>query len=204
MSKKTKENNEVIEKELSPEAAEEIDDDDRITVSEIAFEWANTLFVALVVVFLIMTFFFRQVTVNGRSMNDTLQNDDRLIVESFMYTPQYGDIVIITHGEKYDEPIVKRVIATAGQKLTINYETNEVIVDGTVLDEPYIKGRTIQLQNSTEIPDVIPEGYVFVMGDNREDSLDSRSVKIGLIPVGNIIGKAVFRIFPFDKFGFVS
>ncbi len=216
MSKRTKETIEDIDEERSYElsagsvgeaaleAAEETEDDDRVPISEIVFEWANTLFAALVVVLLIMTFFFRQVTVNGRSMNDTLQNDDRLIVASFMYTPACGDIVIITHGEKYNEPIVKRIIATEGQKLSIDYETNEVTVDGTVLDEPYIKGKTIQRPNPTEIPDVIPEGYVFVMGDNREDSLDSRSVKIGLIPVENIIGKAFFRIAPFDKFGFVS
>ena len=93
------------------------------------------------------------------------------------------------------------MIATEGQRLQINYENDEVIVDGVVLKEDYIKGRTIKLQNPTAIPDVIPKGYVFVMGDNREDSLDSRSTRIGLIPVENIIGKAFWRVQPFDTFG---
>ena len=118
-----------------------------------------------------------------------------------MYTPQYGDIVVISHGENYNEPIIKRVIATEGQALSINYETGEVSVDGVILDEDYIKGMTIELKHPLDIPERIPEGYVFVMGDNRQGSLDSRSVDIGLIPVENIIGKAEFRIFPLNSIG---
>ncbi len=171
--------------------------------AKFVFDWMGTLFFAVAVVLLIMTFFLRQVTVKGRSMNDTLINNDRLIVSNFMYKPQDGDIIVVTHGEKLNEPIIKRVIATEGQQLRINYETNEVFVDGEVIDEPYAKGRTIVLPNPTEIPDVIPKGYVFAMGDNREDSLDSRSTKVGLIPVENIIGKAFFRMYPFDSLGFV-
>ena len=177
---------------------------ERFTLSGFIYDWFGTLLIAVVVLFLVMAFFFRQVTVNGNSMNDTLQNQDRLIVSSFMYTPQNGDIVIVSHGESLDEPIVKRVIATAGQHLEINYENNTVSVDGKVLDEKYIKGKTVRLSNATKIPEVIPEGYVFVMGDNREDSLDSRSRRIGLVPVENIIGKAIFRMFPFNSFGSVS
>ena len=137
-------------------------------------------------------------------MNDTLQNKDRLVVSSFMYEPSPGDIVVVTHGEKFDEPIIKRVIAVEGQHLEIDYFNNKVIVDGNVLDESYAKGITIRLTNSTQIPDTIPKGYVFVMGDNREDSLDSRSRKIGLIPVENIIGKVIYRIYPFEKMGTVD
>ena len=120
-----------------------------------------------------------------------------------MYTPQYGDIVVISHGQNYSEPIIKRVIATEGQALSINYTTGQVSVDGVILDEPYIKGKTIKLKHSLDIPDRIPEGYVFVMGDNREGSLDSRSTDIGLIPVENIIGKAEWRIYPFDTIGYL-
>lgn len=137
-------------------------------------------------------------------MNHTLQDKDRLLVSCFNYTPQNGDIVVVTHGKDLDEAIIKRVVATAGQHLTIHYDTNEVIVDGVLLNESYAVGKTISLPNSTQIPDVIPEGYVFVMGDNREHSLDSRSAKVDLIPVENIIGKAFMRIFPFDTFGSVS
>ncbi len=173
------------------------------TVSQFCYDWVGTLLFAVTIVLLIMAFFLRQVTVKGGSMNDTLRHQDRLIVASFMYTPQYGDIIVATHGNKLEEAIIKRVIATEGQKLTIDYEANKVLVDGKELDEDYIKGRTIVLPNPTDIPEVIPKGYVFVMGDNREDSLDSRSTRIGLIPVENIIGKAIFRMYPFDSLGFL-
>ena len=181
----------------------EIEEEESISVTSFIFEWANAFMVALIVVVLLLTFVFRQVTVSGTSMTDTLNDKDRLIISSFMYTPQYGDIVVISHGENYSDPIIKRVIATEGQSLSINYDTGEVSVDGVILDETYIKGTTIKLRNPTEIPDKIPAGYVFVMGDNREGSLDSRSAEIGLIPVENIIGKAEVRIFPLDKFGSV-
>ena len=182
---------------------EKQDKQDSITLSEFIFEWAGAIFTALIVVFLVLTFFVRQVTVSGSSMTDTLQNTDRLLVTNFMYTPQNGDIVVISHGSRYSDPIIKRVIAVSGQRLDINYDTNEVIVDGIVQYEPYIKGTTRQLSNSVSLEDynnIIPEGYLFVMGDNRESSLDSRSKDIGLIPVSNVIGKAQIFIYPFDKF----
>ncbi len=170
--------------------------------SAFIYDWFGTLLIAITVLLLVMTFFFRQITVKGNSMNDTLQDKDRLIVSSFMYTPQCGDIVVCSHGEigKLDEPIIKRVIAVEGQHLEIDYQNNTVKIDGEKLDETdYAKGITVRLPNSTQIPDVIPEGYVFVMGDNREDSLDSRSKKVGLIPVENVIGKAICRFYPFEK-----
>ncbi len=181
----------------------EIDEEESISITSFVFEWANAFMVALIVVVLLLTFVFRQVTVSGTSMTDTLADGDRLIISSFMYTPQYGDIIVVSHGENYSDPIIKRVIATEGQALSINYQTGDVSVDGVILDEKYIKGNTIPLKNPLDIPDKIPEGYVFVMGDNREGSLDSRSNDIGLIPVENIIGKAELRIFPISGFGSV-
>ncbi len=185
--------------------------EDGISIIQLVFEWVHTLFVFMVLVLLVMIFFFRHVKVNGPSMNDTLQNEDHLIVSCFMYTPKNGDIVVVSHGNKLygsvnrrvNEPIIKRVIAIPGQKLSINYDTSEVYLDGKIIDEPYIKGRTFSVSDPVEIPEVIPDGYVFVMGDNREDSLDSRSMRIGLVPIENIIGKAVLRVYPFDAFGTV-
>lgn len=202
--KKEKSRNDVDE-EFDEELDEELEleVEENISISSFIFEWANAFMVALVVVVLLLTFVWRQVTVSGTSMTDTLNDGDRLIIFSFMYKPQYGDIVVVSHGQNYSEPIIKRVIATEGQSLSINYDTEEVSVDGVILDEPYIKGKTIKLRNPLEIPDKIPEGYVFVMGDNRDGSLDSRSTEIGLIPVENIIGKAELRIYPFNKFGSV-
>lgn len=174
------------------------------SVSLMVFGWLDTLIPAIAIIGLIMTFFFRTVTVSGTSMTDTLQNNDKLILSTFNYNPQYGDIVVVSHANSYSEPLIKRIIATEGQSLKINYSTGEVAVDGVILDEEYIKGTTIRLRNPMNIPEIIPEGYVFVMGDNREGSLDSRSNEIGLIPVENIIGKAVFRFYPLEKSGIVQ
>ena len=183
------------------------DKDETITVSELLFEWAGAIFTALIVVLLILTFFVRQVTVSGGSMNDTLKNDDRLLVTNFMYTPKNGDIVIISHGSSYSEPIIKRVIAVGGQRLDINYDTNEVIVDGVVQYEPYIKGKTRQLSNSISLEEygnIIPEGYIFVMGDNRNDSKDSRDPSVGPIHRKELIGRVWLRLYPFSRFGLMK
>lgn len=165
------------------------------------YEFAGTVFLAFVILLIVLSLFFRQVTVDGGSMNDTLCDGDRLIVSAFGYTPKCGDIVVVTHGESLDEPIIKRVIATEGQTLSIDFETGEVAVDGVLMKEYYIKGKTGAVRNMIEIPETIKEGYVFVMGDNREHSKDSRNAEVGLIPVQNIVGKAVFRIYPFESFG---
>ena len=172
------------------------------------FDWAVTIFTAIAVILLLMTFVIRQVRVDGPSMQDTLHDNDRLIVYSFMYTPADGDIVIATHGDLdfpggYNEPIVKRVIATEGQTIDIDFETGVVTVDGIVQEEDYIKGITTRTRNTQDFPLTVPKGYAFVMGDNRQNSLDSRSREVGLIPRENIMGKAIFRIFPFDKVGTV-
>ncbi len=158
----------------------------------------------LIVSIVIMTFFFRTVTVKGSSMTDTLISKDKLIISTFCYTPTNGDIVVITHGAMYSQPIIKRVIATEGQNVSIDYTNGDVIIDGVIIEEDYIKGTTIQLGNPVELPMTVPEGYVFVMGDNREGSSDSRTKRIDIIPVQNIVGKAVFRIYPFDSFGQVG
>ena len=187
----------VHENLISSEKKEE-----NTTFSELVFDTAGFIFMFLAVFFLILTFFVRQVNVDGPSMNDTLQDKDRLAVWTFMYEPQPKDIVIITHGANLDKMIIKRVIAVGGQKLDINYDKNEVSVDGVLLREDYIKGRTVRPSMSVKKTNlVIPDGYVFVMGDNRENSTDSRSVLVDLVPVQNIIGKAFFRFTPFDKFG---
>lgn len=168
------------------------------------FELFASLLTALIVIILVCTFVFRQVVVNGPSMEPTLYNGERLIMSvSYDTVPSNNDIVVISHANDYDTQIIKRVIATEGQTLSINFDTNEVIVDGVIIDEPYINGETLETDPEMEIPSVIPKGYVFVMGDNRMVSLDSRSTKIGLIPVSSIIGKVQMRLFPFDKFGFI-
>ncbi|HIU50099.1 MAG TPA: signal peptidase I [Candidatus Limousia pullorum] len=143
------------------------------------------------------------VIVDGRSMQHTLESGDKIIVTKMGYQPKDGDVIVVGKSEEgYSKPIVKRVIATEGQTLEIDFENQQVIVDGKVLDEPYISSETIE--GTAEIPEVIPEGYVFVMGDNRYISMDSRYKDIGLVNVDDIVGKAVFVVFPFDRFGFIE
>lgn len=193
----------MIDKETKIEAIEELDDGklkiklNTNTVTATVFDWLGSLFAALVVVLVIMTFCFRIIDVDGRSMEPTLINTDKVVITDLFYTPHDGDIVIISHAEEYSKPLVKRVIATAGQELRIDYDKNAVYVDGEKLDEPYIQGVTVSGDiPSEELNGIVPEGKVFVMGDNRSISLDSRYRQIGFIDENAIIGKAQLDIIP--------
>jgi signal peptidase I len=161
------------------------------------FDWLGSLFMALVVVLLIMTFGFRIIDVDGKSMEPTLIDTDKVAITDLFYTPHNGDIVIISHAEEYQKPLVKRVIATAGQELRLDYANNAVYVDGEKLDEPYIQGVTVHGDvPESELNGTVPEGKVFVMGDNRGISLDSRYRQIGFIDESYIIGKAQLDVIP--------
>ncbi|MDD6644467.1 MAG: signal peptidase I [Oscillospiraceae bacterium] len=163
----------------------------------VVYYLAHSVIIAVVVIIILLTFFFRIVNVDGRSMMNTLLDGDKVIVTNFMYEPKNNDIVVISHAEEYDKPIIKRVIATEGQTLKIDFQNERVYVDGTLIDEPYVSSEL--KEGNTEIPEVIPEGKVFVMGDNRLDSLDSRYSEIGLIDTDNIIGKAQFVALPITR-----
>ncbi len=168
------------------------------------YDWIRCLIFAISVVVICLTFVFRLVDVEGPSMDNTLASKDKVIVTNFAYTPKDNDIVVISHGAEYSKPIIKRIIATEGQSVKLDYENDRIIVDGVVIDEPYIEGTTFSGKyGDNEIPDVIPEGKVFVLGDNRRVSLDSRYQEIGLIDEENIIGKAQFVVFPFSEFGYL-
>jgi len=162
------------------------------------YEWYNSIIVAVSIVVIMLTFFFRLVNVDGTSMQQTLQDKDRVLVSNLFFTPKSGDVIIISHGEVYDKPLVKRVIATEGQSLKIDFQEQVVMVDGIVIDEPY--KYTAMSEGGANIPTVIPKGKIFVMGDHREVSMDSRHKDIGLIDAENVLGKVYYVMFPFDHF----
>lgn len=162
------------------------------------YDMASVLAVALVTIMLIFTFVFRVVGVVGTSMVPTLQHEDYLIVSAFDKDPSYGQVVIITQPNAFDEPIVKRIIATENQVVDINFSTGDVSVDGVILDEPYINNRTINSEGVV-FPVTVPENHVFVLGDNRQGSTDSRSDKIGFVHEDYILGVAKYRVFSVDE-----
>ena len=176
------------------------------------YDYLEVFCYALATMMVLFLFVFRLVTVDGDSMRTTLTDGDRLIISNLFYTPETGDIVVINpenHGDA-DEPIIKRVIATEGQKVFIDYENWAVYVDGVKLDEPYIadmmkyeKDRfgEDKPMNGTNVPKfkkefTVGENKVFVMGDNRNNSKDSRSDDYGEMGVNRILGKVIFRISP--------
>lgn len=168
------------------------------------YDWVRTIIFTFIIAMVCSVFLLRIIKVDGGSMNDTLSDNDMVMVTDMLYTPHNGDIIVITHGEHYNKPIIKRVIATEGQKLTLDFQNERIIVDGEVLKENYIKGTTFSHNFADyEIPSEIPKGKVFVMGDNRPISKDSRKAEIGLIDVENIVGKAQFVAFPFNHFGYL-
>ena len=162
-----------------------------------AYEWARSLVAAVLIITLVFTFAVRMMGVSGPSMIPTLQDGDRLIVinAALCGTYRVGDIVI-ARKESFDEkPIVKRVIATGGQTVDIDFDLGRVYVDGVLLEEEYINDLTY-LEEGTEFPLTVPEGSVFLMGDNRNHSSDSRDERLGPVDERLIIGKAVFLLFP--------
>lgn len=161
------------------------------------YEWTQALVGSVLAVVLVFTFLIRLIGVDGHSMVPTLQNGDRLLVLSSLldHDYEYGDIVVLREESFLEEPIVKRVIATEGQTVDIGFEAGIVYVDGEALDEPYINEPTY-VEEGTEFPLTVPEGCIFVMGDNRNHSSDSRDSRLGTVDTRCVLGKAVFLAFP--------
>lgn len=166
----------------------------RLAVS--AYYWVSTLVVSLLVLVIAFTFFLRIIRVDGDSMDSTLRDGDQLLMITTVSEYRRGDIVVV---DRYTiEPLVKRVIAVGGD--TIKIDTNGLVyLNGDLLSEPYAAKFTPQ-KGCTETV-VIPNGYVFLLGDNRSVSLDSRSEEIGLVLEKDLVGKAVFRVSPISALG---
>lgn len=170
------------------------------------FEWIELFAVSVAVVMIVLVCFGRHSPVIGASMNETLQEDDLLIISDLFYEPKQGDVIVFASKETtYEKPYVKRIIATENQTVDYDPSTGAVTVDGKLINEPYATYKGTQrmfYSNIITYPYKVPEGHVFVMGDNRWNSNDSRS--IGAIDERSIIGRVIFRLFPFDQIGTVD
>ena len=159
------------------------------------FDYLEVIVIAICAVVLLFSFGFRWCRVQGDSMMTTLFNGEALIISDAFYTPQREDIIVFHQTGNLNEAVVKRVIATEGQTVHIDFENGIVYVDGKEIHEPYILGSTT-MEEGVRFPLTVDEGCVFVLGDNRDDSKDSRDPEIGLIDKREIMGKVVFLFFP--------
>ena len=180
-----------------------------------ALEWVSSLVYAVLIMLGLNLFVFRSITVDGKSMNNTLQDQDRVIAFNLFYTPQRGDIVVLQadklspdRGHTYGEPIIKRVIAVGGDTVKFDFDKGEVYLkkagesEFQLLHEDYILEKTLRSESCISGREYeVAEGYIFVMGDNRNNSTDSRDYRVGMVDTDYIMGKAVFRFMPFDSIG---
>ena len=162
------------------------------------YDWMQTIVMTLLAVLTLLTFVGRNIGVDGDSMNPTLLDGDRMIVRSLFYAPNHGDIVVVsTQSFREGKPLVKRVIALAGEVVEIDTTRGVVYVNGIALDEPNFEP-TFEMGDIT-YPYTVPDGHIFVIGDNRNASNDSRFVEIGPIDEREIIGGAMAVFFPFTR-----
>lgn len=164
-------------------------------------ELGKSILIAIIAAFFIITFIVETVSVDGYSMYPTLNNKDRLMVEKVSYyfrEPKKGDIVVIKYPKNPREKFIKRVMATGGDKIRV--ENNKVYVNNKAKDENYIFEQ--KMEDFHEV--TVPEGTIFVMGDNRNNSLDSRDERVGFVKLNMVVGKAWLRIYPFNKLGILS
>lgn len=201
-----KETNEIMQENVENiENAENVQDSNKKTKGSFertVVELVSIVSTSIVAIMVIFTFAFRIVGVSGPSMMETLQDGDWLIVSAFIAEPERGDIVIITQPNAFNEPIVKRVIAVEGDTVDIDFDTAEVKINNVVINEPYLGSPTTTDEGAWDYPITLKEGQVFVMGDNRMHSSDSRSPDIGLINENYILGQVLMRFSPITEIKF--
>lgn len=168
------------------------------------YHWLQTLVPVCVVIVLCLTLVGRITAVDGDSMYPTLHDGDLMVVQSLGYTPQPGDVVIFSKPFRtFHGAIVKRVIAVGGQTVRIDYMAGTVTVDGQLLEEPYLaQAMAIPWYDNSPVVEVtVPEGELFVMGDNRNGSNDSRDPELGTVDTRYVLGRAVLILAPLSDFG---
>lgn len=200
--------NQISYEEIDREIEERATDRRRRRPHEI-FDFVELIVIALSVILLVTLFIFRQTIVEGGSMNNTLLDGERIVISDLLYTPKAGDIVVLQVTEEMaaknpklveNGAIIKRVIATEGQTVTIKGGT--VFVDGIALDEKYVYRDGPDYAHTGTLTVTVSEGHLFVLGDHRNSSYDSRD--FGEVDERTVIGKALFRIFPFSRIGGIS
>lgn len=144
------------------------------------YDWIQCIIFALVFCVLLFVFAVRMVNVVGHSMVPTLEQSDKVVISNLFYHPKQGDVVVLRKQTLMQEPIVKRIIATEGQTVDIDFDDGVVYVDGKALDEPYVN-EPVHDRENFEGKITVPEGCVFVMGDNRNASTDSRDARLGCV-----------------------
>lgn len=180
---------------------------------------AESTLITIFLIILLFTYILHPVNVIGTSMVPTLENEDKIFMTTIIPNLSYGDIIVINNDASYlydangevvkktsgnlKECIIKRVIAEGGQEVNIDFTNGTVTVDGEVLDEPYINEITAENDGAFTYPLTVPEGYYFVMGDNRNASSDSRHPYVGFIKQEQIYGKAIIRYAPVENFKFL-
>ena len=163
------------------------------------YDWIQCIITALIICVVVFSFFIRVIDVSGSSMNPTLQDGNKMLVSDLFYKPKVGDVVIFKKDEyDPDKALVKRVIATEGQVVNIDFDLGIVYVDGEPFEEDYITELT---RNKIDFigPQTVPEGCVFVMGDNRNASTDSRKKEIGMVDTRLILGRAYAVVYPLSQ-----
>ena len=181
-----------MEENMNVDVVEEASNEKSKKNAESVYDFASILVSAVLTVGIIFTFFFKISTVSGESMENTLHHADRLIISSVVNDVEYGDVVVTSQPNLFNKVLIKRVIAVGGQTVWFDEETKQTIVDGKALDEPYIK-EEMEYTSAMDKLFTVPEGKIFVMGDNRNNSSDSRDEFVGVIDENYIVGKVVYR-----------
>ncbi len=160
---------------------------------ENVYEFASILVMSLIAICIIFTFCFKISTVVGQSMENTLHNGDTVIINAIENDVEYGDVVVISQPNLYSKVLIKRVIAVGGQTVEFDIYSSKLFIDGKEIDEPYIK-ETMKLYYTMQKSYTVPEGKVFVLGDNRNASADSRDPNVGFVDERYILGRVLYRV----------
>lgn len=194
----------MSKKEKKAAVSEEEKAEKEASVRVDLYEWIQSLMTALVICMAVFIFCVRTIDVSGSSMFPTLHDGDKMLVSNLLYKPKAGDIVVFkTDNYDPERALVKRVIATEGQEISIDFDRGVVYIDGLPVEEDYIAELT-----KTKLdfigPQTVPEGCIFVMGDNRNASTDSRKKEIGMVDNRMLLGRAYYVLFPVNDMGWIK